>query len=127
MQGSHGVRIIQTLFRMLAFTVIPESLLRRFRRRLPFDSQPHLTALVPTPGAKTGDRTRDLLLTMEALYQLSYLGELATKTGLPPSVRSDQTTHRFPLSIQEASGYPDQPGANYEKPDEPDFCSLLLY
>lgn len=89
-------------------------------------NQPRLTASVPTHGAKTGDRTRDLLLTMEALYQLSYLGELATGTEFPPG-QLDRATHQFLPLIQEVFGYPGQLGANYEKPVEPDFCSLLLY
>ena len=34
-------------------------------------SLPRLTASVPARGADFGDRTRDLVLTMDALYQLS--------------------------------------------------------
>lgn len=33
----------------------------------------HVVFLAPA-GAKIGDRTRDLILTMDVLYQLSYLG-----------------------------------------------------
>ncbi len=33
-----------------------------------------LTASVSTHGATVGNRTRDLVLTMDALYQLSYCG-----------------------------------------------------
>ena len=30
--------------------------------------------VAPTDGADIGNRTRDLILTMDALYQLSYIG-----------------------------------------------------
>ena len=40
---------------------------------------PIITLLEPKKlrdfGAKIGDRTRDLILTMDVLYQLSYLGD----------------------------------------------------
>ena len=46
---------------------------------------PLLTMLVRHSGAQNGIRTRDLILTMDALYQLSYLGTTAERC--PAKVR----------------------------------------
>ena len=39
-------------------------------------------------GAGDGTRTRDLLITSQLLYQLSYTGKMAIQKGLEPSTSS---------------------------------------
>ncbi len=41
-----------------------------------------------TYGAGDGTRTRDLLITSQLLYQLSYAGKMAIQKGLEPSTSS---------------------------------------